>query len=112
MAEPWFDAMRYAWIPGTVLGCLGGLWGALAGACAPRGRAKSFVIGLGAALLGSGVLCLILGIVAWFSSQPYGVWYGLGLTGLIVPIVVGVNLPNILRVYRAAEERKLSAGDL
>ena len=40
MSEPWFDPNRYAWIPGTALGVLGGILGSMAGVLAPRGRAK------------------------------------------------------------------------
>jgi hypothetical protein len=40
MAERWFDAMQWAWLPGTLLGVLGGLWGSLAGVLAPKGKAR------------------------------------------------------------------------
>ena len=40
MSEPWFDANSYAWIPGTLLGTLGGLWGALVGTLRPGARGK------------------------------------------------------------------------
>ena len=33
---PWFDPNAWAWLPGTLFGCLGGLWGARARACSPR----------------------------------------------------------------------------
>ena len=33
MNEPWFDVNTMAWLPGTALGCLGGLWGSLLGMC-------------------------------------------------------------------------------
>src|SRR5262245_31730885 len=103
MPQPWFDPNTFAWIPGTVLGCAGGLWGGIAGVCAPKGKAKPVVLGLSFVLLGVGVLLLIAAAVAFFSGQPYGVWYGLGLPGLILPVVLGANLPNVLRTYRAAE---------
>ena len=112
MADPWFDPNLYSWIPGTLLGVFGGTWGALAGTCAPKGRARSLVLGTGWMILGASVVMLIVAIVALSTGQPYGIWYGLGLPGVIGPIVIGANLPNVMRVYRSAEERKLSAGDL
>ena len=112
MTQPWFDENMYAWIPGTALGCLGGLWGGVVGTLAPRGRARGFVLGFTwALLLGSAVL-LGLGVVALASGQPYGVWYGLGLPGLIGLMVIGANTFTVYSVYRAAEARKLAARDL
>jgi hypothetical protein len=112
MNEPWFDPRFFAWIPGTALGVLGGLWGALAGTQAPRGRARGLVLGYGVCLLAASVLMLALGAVAWAGGQPYGVWYGFGLAGVIGTIVIGANLPNVRRAYRAAEERGMEAHDL
>jgi hypothetical protein len=112
MSDPWFNENLYSWIPGTALGVLGGLWGGMAGMLAPRGRVRGLVVGgMWALLLASAVL-LALGLIALLSGQPYGVWYGLGLPGAIGLVALGVNLPVIHRVYRAAEERKLAARDL
>ncbi|HVS39991.1 MAG TPA: hypothetical protein VMS17_30815 [Gemmataceae bacterium] len=112
MSGPWYDENLYSWIPGTALGVLGGLWGSLVGMLAPRGRARGFVLVFTWALLVVSALLLVLGLVALFSGQPYGVWYGLGLAGLIGLVVVGANTFTVYWVYRAAEERKLAARDL
>lgn len=112
MSEPWFEAARYAWIPGTALGCLAGVWGSLVGIFARKGRAKVALVTMGFALVGASLLCLVAGVVALAAGQPYGVWYGLGLGGLIGTLVVGINLPVVMNVYRQAEQRKLSADDL
>lgn len=112
MAEPWFDPNLYSWIPATALGTLAGVWGALTGFLAPRGRGKPLIYGLGMTLLGTAVLFLIAGCVALVSGQPYGIWYGLGLAGFIGVIVLGVNLPMVRIAYRRAEERRMAASDL
>jgi hypothetical protein len=112
MIEPWFDPIRYAWIPGTLLGVLGGTWGAVLGILAPRGKARTLVLGGLAVLLAASAVCLVAGIAALLSGQPYGVWYGLLLAGVIGVIVLGVNVPVALNVYRQAEARKLQARDL
>ncbi len=112
MSEPWFDANLYAWIPGTLLGVCGGLWGSLVGVLGPRGKAKGLVLGsLGLLLAGSAIL-FVLGMTALLSGQPYGVWYGLLLAGTIGLIVLGSLTPVALSAYRQAEERKMRARDL
>src|SRR5262249_35423983 len=111
MNEPWFDPNRWAWLPGTLLGCLGGLWGALAGTLAPQGKARHLVLGFGLLLWGLSVVLLVTGLVALCTGQPYGVWYGLGLGGLIGAVALGPALPLVRKRYREAEERRIQAED-
>jgi hypothetical protein len=112
MNEAWFDANLYAWIPGTALGCLAGLWGALVGTLGPRGRGKPLVFGLGWLLLAASLALAVAGVVAYFSGQSYGIWYGLGLGGVIGVVVVGGLLPVVHTTYRAAEQRSMQAEDM
>src|SRR5262249_34168178 len=111
MNDPWFDP-SYAWLPGTLLGCVGGLVGGLAGVLAPRGRAKALVLGSFWALFVTSAVLLVAGVIALRAGQPYAVWYGLGLAGLIGVLVLGYNGPQIPRAYRQAEERRMQAQDL
>jgi hypothetical protein len=112
MSEPWFDANSYAWIPGTLLGVMGGLWGSLVGVLAPRGKAKGLVLGSLGLMLVCGAVLLVLGLTALLSGQPYGVWYGLLLAGVIGLVVLGSLTPVALSAYRQAENRKIQARDL
>lgn len=112
MNEPWFDANSYAWIPGTAGGVLGGLWGALAGCLAPSGKAKGLVLGLGWAFVIIGVGMLAVAVVAIICEQPYGVWYGLLLPGVIDTIVFPPLLIVVRMRYRQAELRKVAAMDI
>ena len=89
MSEAWFDPMVWSWVPATLMGVTGGVLGALGGTLAPQGKAKGLVLGAWYASLIICVLLLVLAIVAFFSGQPYGVWYGLGLPGFIGTIVMG-----------------------
>jgi hypothetical protein len=84
----------------------------MVGVCAPRGKAKSLVVGLAWSLLAGSVALLAIGIGAWVSGQPFGIWYGLGLAGLIGVSVIGANMPVMFYAYRKAEERKMAARDL
>src|SRR4051812_49042206 len=100
MNEPWFDAIHYAWIPGTLLGVLGGLWGSLVGLLAPRGKAKPLVFGILGVLLTAAATCLVAGVVALVYHQPYGVWYGLLLPGVVGLFVLGPLTPMAITAYR------------
>jgi hypothetical protein len=111
MTEPWFNPMQYAWIPGTVLGMLGGVYGTAVGVLAPRGKARGAVMAMHWTFVAISVVLLAAGVVALVQGQPYGVWYGLGLAGLIGTIVFGVNTVTVVRAYEMAERRKMSAQD-
>jgi uncharacterized membrane protein len=111
MNEPWFNP-GYSWIFGTLLGVMAGILGACMGILAPKGKAKAAMFFCyWACLLYSGA-CLIAGIVALSMGQPYGVWYGLTLAGVIGLLVLGLNYVTLQRVYRMAEARKMSAQNL
>jgi hypothetical protein len=112
MNEPWFNPNLWAWLPGTVFGCLGGLWGTLAGVLAPRGKARRFILGYGLMLVAVSVIFLAAALYAFWSGQPYGIWYSMGLPGVQGVVVLGPLLPLVLYRYRQAEERRMSAQDL
>ena len=112
MTEQWFDANLYGWIPGTFLGVAGGILGSLGGILAPRGKAKGLIVGLYGLTMCASAILLITGLVALIQGQPYGVWYGLGLPGLLGMTVFGALLPVLLKRYRQAEERRLFAQDI
>jgi len=112
MIEPWFDPIRYAWIPGTAYGVAAGLMGGLVAWLVPRGRARSVILRAWFTVWAVAVALLILGIVALAGGQPWGVWYGLLLPGAIGTLVVGANSLVILKRYREVEERRVAAKDL
>lgn len=111
MGEVWFDPARYSWIPGSVLGALGGGVGApLAMALAAKGRRLGLHVFVALLLISVGLL--LAGVVAYLDGQPWGVWYGLGLAGAIGTLLFAGLLPKIRKVLREAEERRLAARDL
>jgi hypothetical protein len=112
VTEPWFDPNRYAWVFGTALGIVGGVLGSLAGSLAPRGKAKPLIMGLFVACIVACGLMLAAGVLAYLDGQPYGVWYGLGLPGVLGLLILGGLMPVVQRRYREAEQRRLSARDL
>jgi hypothetical protein len=82
------------------------------GVLAPRGKAKWLVLGSLGVLLCCSAILLVLGITAVTSGQPYGVWYGLLLAGVIGLIVLGSLSPVAINAYRQAELRKMQSQDL
>ena len=112
MNEPWFDPNLYAWIPGTLLGVLGGTWGALAGGLTPQGKARGLVMGLWYFLMACTLVLLFAATVALVQGQPYGVWYGLGLPGVIGGSVLGPLYFVVRQRYRHAEAQRIEAKDL
>jgi peptidoglycan/LPS O-acetylase OafA/YrhL len=112
MTEPWFDPNVFAWIPGTLLGVAGGIEGTLAGLFAPRGKLKTLVMGVHFAIIGMCCILLIVGIIALATGQPYGVWYGLGLPGLLGLAILGPLTALVRKRYAEAELDKSMAEDL
>lgn len=96
-------------IAGSVVGILGGTLGTLAGICAPKGKCKSLVYALTGLIITSGVITLVVGIVAVVLRQPFFVWYPLILVGCVTTFVVGGITPVIALRYRQAEMRRLEA---
>lgn len=112
MTDPWFDPIRYSWLFGTVYGVSCGLLGSLTGVLAPLGKGRKFLIATFYLMLVIAVLLLIGGVVGYLTGQPYGVWYGLGLPGVLGVILIPSLLPVVYIRYREAEERKMDAQDL
>jgi hypothetical protein len=103
MDEYWFNPNMYAWIPGALLGVFGGIFGAVAGTFAPKGKFKKTVIALLICMIAASLILLCLGIIALLAKQPYGVWYGLGLPGVIGTFVIGGLTPGILKAYKVSD---------
>jgi hypothetical protein len=112
MTQPWFDADLYAWIPGTVYGAATGVLAAVVGWLAWHGRARGFVLTTWKALWFVALALLAVGIYAFAKGQPWGIWYGFLLPGVIGASVVGGNFFTILNRYRDMEQRRLAARDL
>ncbi len=112
MIEAWFSP-ELAWIPGTLLGVIGGgIGGPLAGIFAPRGKFKKQVLGFYYMIIVISAVMFIAGVAALLSGQPYGVWYALGFPGLLCLILFGVLIGVVSRRYEEAELRKTMADDL
>jgi hypothetical protein len=110
----WWTAQQ-AGLIGGIGGAGIGLGGALIGSMSflvARGKAKSLMVGVFAAMIALGLCLLGAGIVALIQSQPYHVFYPLLLEGFISTCVFGALLPVILMRYRQAEMRRMEAEQL
>jgi hypothetical protein len=105
----WSD--RTAGVAGALAGVTVGIFGALIGVFASRGKGRRFVLGTMTALAGLGVVLLGAGAVAFVSSQPYGVTGSLLLGGGLLVVVAGAMIPATRRVYAQVELRKMRALD-
>ena len=112
MNVPWFDANYWAWIPGTAFGVLGGLWGSIVGICAPRGKARQFVVGSWVFLMIASVLFLLAGTAGLLMGQPFAIWFFLMLPGFQGLLILGLLFPVVLKRYQEAEERRMESKNL
>jgi hypothetical protein len=112
MIEPWFNPNAYAWLPGTLLGVVGGIEGTLIGVWAPKGKHRAFVMGLLFVDLLVSCILLVVGVVALLTGQPFGIWYGLGFPGLLGLLILGPITWVARKVYTEAELHKSMGEDL
>ena len=113
MNEPWIsNPGMVGGILGSTMGILGGIIGTLASVFIPKGKAKKLVLGVDTFAFVLSFISLIVGITAYLSGQPYGVWYGFGLGGLIGTPLFGMLFFVFRMEYRKAELRKSMSEDL
>jgi hypothetical protein len=106
----WWNAQQaglVGGVAGSLLGLLGAAIGVLTGSC----RAKPVVMSLVTLGLAVGAVSLFGGVIALTAGQPYHVTYPLFLLGGISVLVLGFNLPGIIRRYRTEELRRMTALD-
>ena len=112
MNDAWFNPGLFAGILGAAFGCTAGLWGCLADRMSARGKGRRFILGWGWSMFGCSVLSLILAAIAYAVGQPYGIWYGLGLVGVLGCIILPVRIIPIRRAYAESESRRMQVEDL
>jgi len=96
---------------GAAIGIFGGLWGAVTGLCAPRGKAKKLVVGLGLVFILIEVSLLAAGLVLLATGRPFQLWYPLVVGGGIGVIIFPPLLAVVMKRYRDFEAQRLNAKD-
>lgn len=105
---------KSAGLVGAVIGILGGLFGVvcgLSGALAYTGKGKRLVMGLLGTFAVVSAGEALLGVAAWYRSQPYHVYYPLILSGAIGLVVALSLVPVFRRAYHQAEFRRMHSID-
>lgn len=77
-----------------------------------RGRHRTLVLSIWAAVLALGVLCLGAVTVGLFVGQPSHVFRPLLIVGVVVTVTFGATFNSIRRAYQDAEVRKTIAQDI
>ena len=108
----WTVFARWAWLPGTLLGVVGGTWGGAIGRLAPRGRGRGILTACGMLLLAACVGMLAGGFALLLMGRKWFVWYTWLLPGALGCIVLPVSLRAARLQYEAAEMRRISASDI
>lgn len=106
----WFSS-RNAGLLGGIGGALLGLWGALIGIVSSRGKARGFVLASANAMLVIGIVCLVGGVAALATAQPYAVYYPLLLIGIILVAVMGKLRGTLSDRYEQLELKRMQSMD-
>jgi hypothetical protein len=113
--ETWFDSPT-AGLIGGIGGGLIGVWGAVFGSlCSlliPRGQGKRLLLGSMVVQAVLGVAVLLTGVTALALGQPFFVWYGLLVGGVLMTLLGCAFFFTLRRRYRAVELRKMQADEL
>jgi hypothetical protein len=104
-------SIRTAGVVGGVGGVLIGCLGALIEWLAVRGKAQRFVVNAVRVLIGVGVASALGGLAAVALRQPYGVWYGLLLIGVLLVVIFPFRLRRYQDRYREFELRRMASMD-
>jgi hypothetical protein len=106
----WWGDRTAGWI-GGISGSIAGLTGAFIGLLAAMGKGRRIVSMVMWLSIAMGVILTVFGIVALTMRQPFAVWYGPLLVGVILATVLGFNLRTIRRRYDDLELRRMAALD-
>jgi hypothetical protein len=109
-SNQWWSEEQANLYGGIAGGCLGVL-GTLIGCLAAWGKMRRLTLVLFTFGLVVGGGALVAGLAAVACRQPWHVYYPLLLVGVIGVGVLGGNLWNLLRRYRADELRRIAAVD-
>lgn len=112
--EQWFDnstAGMFGGFIGSFFGIIGALIGCLSGICVRKGLKKP-IYGIFIAAICLSVVLLVTAAIAFFTKQPYHVWYSFALPGIIGTVLFPCLLPVIRKRFTQSELLKMQAKDI
>ena len=108
----WWTTQQGAYLGaygGAAVGVIVGTLGAVIGICAARGALGRWAVAAVCVAACMGFAIAMVGVGALVLGQPYHVYYPLLLIGGIVSMVCGANIPSMVAMVRAAEQRRMAA---
>ena len=103
---------HWAGAAGGAFGILGGLWGAIAGILASRGRARNFVLAGTTIIAAASGLMLLSGAALYLRGAAWPIWFPAVNIGLVGLLVFGIGFFIIRQRYEESEQRRMLAMDL
>lgn len=107
----WWPDSTGGWI-GGILGSLIGFLGATIAIGSKLGLSRNLSLSLAGVAIGLGALLLVTGFIALLLGQPYAVYYPLLLVGLLGVVILCIMVPTILARARQRELRRMQALDI
>ena len=98
-------------IIGSILGLSFGIWGAMVGFAAPKGRGRRLALVSGMVLEGITLALFSWGLLLMARGEPQTAWYSYILYGIIGGVVGIPLLVIVRRAYSASEMRMMQAQD-
>jgi len=108
----WTVFAPWAWLPGTLLGVVGGTWGAAVGILAPRGRGRGILTACGMLLLAACVGTLAAGFALLLMGRKWFVWEMWLVPGALGCLTFAGCLRAARLRYEETEMRRISASDI
>jgi len=105
-----FMAKRGLWR--EAIGVIGGVWGAITGVSASKGKRRGLVLNSAKVLMVLGIASLIIAGAAFFTGQPYHVWFPFLVLGAWPTVFLPFIYHGVKKVYTQAELKKMSVDEL
>ncbi len=106
MQEPWLDPEIFSWLPGTILGVVGAVYGAAMGALVSVKSMRAVMYLVDGILVVASFCMLLFGVTGFFMGQPYTLWGGFVLPGIIGVVAFSLLWVGLKALYKQVDEQE------